>query len=63
MAQRFLSKYNLFKEHKTIRLRSLTMRNYKIAAIPADGIGTEVIAAGVSVLETLQKIGRCHFPD
>lgn len=31
------------------------MRNYKIAAIPADGIGTEVIAAGVSVLETLQK--------
>ncbi|MFS2222651.1 tartrate dehydrogenase [Pantoea sp. B65] len=31
------------------------MRNYKIAAIPADGIGTEVIAAGVSVLECLQK--------
>lgn len=31
------------------------MRHYKIAAIPADGIGPEVIAAGVSVLEALQK--------
>ncbi|MFS9532248.1 hypothetical protein Q6239_01880, partial [Klebsiella pneumoniae] len=26
------------------------MRNYKIAAIPADGIGPEVISAGVEVL-------------
>ncbi|NDL65830.1 tartrate dehydrogenase [Acerihabitans arboris] len=38
------------------------MRNYKIAAIPADGIGTEVIAAGVSVLESLQKrLGNVSF--
>src|SRR5438045_9583238 len=31
------------------------MREYSIAAIPADGIGPEVIAAGVTVLETLEK--------
>jgi len=31
------------------------MRHYKIAAIPGDGIGTEVIAAGVEVLEALAK--------
>ncbi len=31
------------------------MRRYKIAAIPGDGIGVEVIAAGLSVLETLQR--------
>ena len=38
------------------------MRNYKIAAIPADGIGTEVISAGVSVLECLQKrVGDVSF--
>jgi tartrate dehydrogenase/decarboxylase/D-malate dehydrogenase len=30
------------------------MRHYRIAAIPADGIGKEVIAAGLTVLETLQ---------
>lgn len=29
------------------------MRNYKIAAIPADGIGPEVISAGVQVLHAL----------
>jgi tartrate dehydrogenase/decarboxylase/D-malate dehydrogenase len=29
------------------------MKTYKIAAIPGDGIGTEVIAAGVTVLEAL----------
>ncbi|OYR20895.1 hypothetical protein CEV33_4793, partial [Brucella grignonensis] len=29
----------------------LPMREYKIAAIPADGIGPEVIAAGLQVLE------------
>ena len=38
------------------------MRNYKIAAIPADGIGIEVISAGVSVLECLQKkVGAVNF--
>ncbi|WP_343661880.1 tartrate dehydrogenase [Ralstonia sp.] len=31
------------------------MRVHKIAAIPADGIGTEVIAAGLEVLEVLSK--------
>ena len=31
------------------------MKQYKIAAIPGDGIGKEVIAAGVQVLETLAK--------
>jgi tartrate dehydrogenase/decarboxylase/D-malate dehydrogenase len=33
------------------------MREHHIAAIPADGIGKEVIAAGITVLETLQQ--RC----
>jgi len=33
------------------------MREYEIAAIPADGIGPEVIAAGVEALEVLQQ--RC----
>ncbi|MBS0905369.1 tartrate dehydrogenase [Pantoea dispersa] len=31
------------------------MRNYKIAAIPADGIGPEVISAGVEVLQALMR--------
>jgi tartrate dehydrogenase/decarboxylase / D-malate dehydrogenase len=31
------------------------MRTYNIAAIPADGIGPEVISAGVAVLESLAK--------
>jgi len=31
------------------------MKTYKIAAIPGDGIGTEVIAAGVEVLEAVAK--------
>ncbi|RTL51831.1 MAG: tartrate dehydrogenase [Bradyrhizobiaceae bacterium] len=38
------------------------MREYSIAAIPADGIGPEVIAAGVTVLEALQKrLGDVKF--
>src|SRR5581483_3292758 len=38
------------------------MREYAIAAIPADGIGPEVIAAGVTVLEALQKrLGDVRF--
>ena len=38
------------------------MREYSIAAIPADGIGPEVIAAGIAVLESLQKrIGDIKF--
>lgn len=31
------------------------MREYSIAAIPADGIGPEVIAAGLQALETLER--------
>jgi tartrate dehydrogenase/decarboxylase / D-malate dehydrogenase len=44
------------------------MRIHKIAAIPADGIGTEVIAAGLEVLEALAardggfKFDVEHFP-
>ena len=38
------------------------MREYSIAAIPADGIGPEVIAAGVQALESLQKrLGDVKF--
>src|ERR1700731_2241794 len=38
------------------------MREYSIAAIPADGIGPEVIAAGTTVLEALAKrIGDVKF--
>jgi tartrate dehydrogenase/decarboxylase / D-malate dehydrogenase len=33
----------------------LPVREYNIAAIPADGIGPEVISAGVNVLDALQK--------
>ena len=32
------------------------MRHYKIAAIPADGIGKEVIPAGIRVLKTLAEL-------
>lgn len=32
------------------------MRNYRIAAIPGDGIGQEVIAAGVEVLQALAEV-------
>jgi tartrate dehydrogenase/decarboxylase/D-malate dehydrogenase len=31
------------------------MREYRIAAIPADGIGPEVIEAGVTVLKALAE--------
>src|SRR4030081_3651808 len=38
------------------------MREYSIAAIPADGIGPEVIAAGTTVLESLAKrMGDVRF--
>ena len=33
-----------------------TQRNYRIASIPADGIGPEVISAGLEVLTALSKI-------
>ena len=31
------------------------MKTYRIAAIPGDGIGAEVIAAGIEILEALAK--------
>jgi tartrate dehydrogenase/decarboxylase/D-malate dehydrogenase len=31
------------------------MKTYRIAAIPGDGIGTEVVSAGVEVLHALAK--------
>ncbi|MGC1252220.1 MAG: isocitrate/isopropylmalate family dehydrogenase, partial [Xanthobacteraceae bacterium] len=38
------------------------MKTYKIAAIPGDGIGTEVVAAGVEALHALAKReGRFQF--
>jgi tartrate dehydrogenase/decarboxylase / D-malate dehydrogenase len=38
------------------------MREYSIATIPADGIGPEVISAGVKVLESLQRrVGDIKF--
>ena len=38
------------------------MKTYAIAAIPGDGIGTEVIAAGVEVLHALaQRDGSFTF--
>lgn len=38
------------------------MREYSIAAIPADGIGPEVIAAGCTVLASLEKrLGDVRF--
>ena len=41
---------------------TLATREYSIAAIPADGIGPEVIGAGLTVLEALQKrLGDVSF--
>lgn len=38
------------------------MRNYAIAAIPADGIGPEVISAGIEVLRALERQNsQLHF--
>jgi len=31
------------------------MKTYRIAAIPGDGIGTEVVSAGIEVLHSLAK--------
>src|SRR6516225_601285 len=35
--------------------RRPSMKTYRIAAIPGDGIGTEVVSAGVEVLQALTK--------
>src|SRR5262244_2609826 len=44
----FLDKPRVFQQ-------GLPMKSYKIAAIPGDGIGTEVVAAGVEVLHAIAK--------
>ena len=42
--------------------KDLTMKDYRIAAIPADGIGVEVIAAGIEVLDAMaEKAGTFTF--
>ena len=38
------------------------MKTYTIAAIPGDGIGTEVVSAGVEVLQALAARRR-HYRD
>jgi tartrate dehydrogenase/decarboxylase / D-malate dehydrogenase len=42
-------------ENASLKKEPPYMRQYRIAAIPADGIGKEVIAAGLKVLEALEK--------
>ena len=56
------------KQGVTAHSRNPFMREYRIAAIPGDGIGQEVIAAGLEVLKTLEqrdgnfKLAVEHFP-
>jgi tartrate dehydrogenase/decarboxylase/D-malate dehydrogenase len=45
-----------------LTLKETTMKTYKIACIPGDGIGKEVIPAGQTVLEALsKKLGSFKF--
>jgi len=41
----------------------MSSKNYKIACIPADGIGPEVIDAGVKVLEALSAASKSFTLD
>ena len=34
------------------------MENYKIAVIPGDGIGPEVISEGVKLLKTIEELDK-----
>jgi isocitrate/isopropylmalate dehydrogenase len=43
--------------------RNMSNKNYKIACIPADGIGPEVIDAGVKVLEALSAASKSFTLD
>ena len=47
-----------FRYHAAICYQGVTidMRTYRIAAIPADGIGPEVIGAGIEVLAALARV-------
>src|ERR1700722_15560945 len=38
-----------------LKLRNLPMRRYRIAVIPGDGIGKEVIPAGLEVLKAVAE--------
>jgi len=41
--------------HHRFRQRGIFVREYRIAAIPGDGIGTEVVPAGLRVIEALAR--------
>jgi isocitrate/isopropylmalate dehydrogenase len=41
----------------------MSSKNYRIACIPADGIGPEVIDAGVKVLEALSAASKSFTLD
>ena len=44
--------------HPARAIEDTTMKTYSIAAIPGGGIGTEVISAGVEVLEAVTPSRR-----
>ncbi len=35
--------------------------NYKIAVLPGDGIGPEVVNQGIKVLKTIERLCNCKF--
>src|SRR5262249_19810524 len=43
------------RDEAKARITETNMKSYRIAAIPGDGIGTEVVSAGVEVLSALAK--------
>ena len=52
--------FPLALEHPITALHQTSnMRTYQIATIPGDGIGKEVVPAGVQVMQRLE-IGRAH---
>src|ERR1700758_2372918 len=46
---------NLAQQTCRIAMTETLIRAYRIAAIPGDGIGTEVVSAGIEVLHALAK--------
>ena len=55
----FLGKRDSVKLRRYIATRNQLMKIYKIASIPGDGIGKEVIPEGEKVLEAISK----RFPE
>src|SRR5499427_9627565 len=45
----------VFVFRRSALITETSMKTYKIAAIPGDGIGTEVVSAGIEVLHALAK--------